>query len=145
MVDTLNNQLKFVFPELEKQKSFSANVIREEETAFLKTLDQGLNLLETILGASKDMTVNGAKAFELYDTFGFPLDLTALIARERGYQIDENGFDAQMAKQKERSRTAGVSATDDWQIIKQDDEEEFVGYDLLSTSVSITKYQKSKL
>ena len=142
LVDTLNNQLKFVFPELDKQKSFSANVIREEETAFLKTLDQGLNLLDTILGVSKDMIVNGAKAFELYDTFGFPLDLTALIARERGYQIDENGFEAQMARQKERSRTAGVSNIDDWKIIRHDDEEEFVGYDLLSTSVSITKYRK---
>ena len=142
LVDTLNNQLKSVFPELDKQKSISANVIREEETSFLKTLDQGLTLLDSILGASKDMIVNGAKAFELYDTFGFPLDLTALIASERGYQIDEDGFDAQMAKQKERSRAAAVSATDDWKIIRQDDEEEFVGYDLLSTPVSITKYRK---
>ena len=87
------------------------------------------------------MTVNGTKALNS-TTFGFPLDLTALIARERGYQVDEDGFDAQMAKQKERSRAAAVSATDDWQIIKQDDEEEFVGYDLLSTPVSITKYRK---
>ena len=142
LVDTLNNQLKSVFPELDKQKSISANVIREEETSFLKTLDQGLTLLDTVLGASKDKVVSGAKAFELYDTFGFPIDLTALIARERGYQVDEKGFDAQMAKQKELSRAAAVSATDDWQIIKQDDEEEFVGYDLLSTSVSITKYRK---
>ena len=142
LVTTLNNQLKSVFPELEKQKSISVNVIREEEMSFLKTLDQGLTLLDTVLASSKDMTVNGTKAFELYDTFGFPLDLTALIARERGYQVDEDGFDAQMAKQKERSRAAAVSATDDWQIIKQDDEEEFVGYDLLSTPVSITKYRK---
>ena len=88
------------------------------------------------------MIVNGAKAFELYDTFGFPLDLTALIAREHGYQIDEVGFDAQMAKQRERSRTAFVYDIDDWQIIRHDDEEEFVGYDLLSTSVRITKYRK---
>ena len=142
LVNTLNNQLKSVFPELEKQKSISVNVIREEEMSFLKTLDQGLTLLDTVLASSKDMTVNGTKAFELYDTFGFPLDLTALIARERGYQVDEDGFDAQMTKQKERSRAAAVSATDDWQIIKQDDEEEFVGYDLLSTPVSITKYRK---
>ncbi|MGB2435739.1 MAG: alanine--tRNA ligase, partial [Flavobacteriaceae bacterium] len=142
LVDTLNNQLKSVFPELDKQKSISANVIREEETSFLKTLDQGLTLLDSVLGASKNKIVGGAKAFELYDTFGFPLDLTALIARERGYQVDEDGFDAQMAKQKERSRAAAVSATDDWQIIRQDDEEEFVGYDLLSTPVSITKYRK---
>ena len=142
LVDTLNNQLKSVFPELDKQKSISANVIREEENSFLKTLDQGLTLLDTVLGASKDKVVSGAKAFELYDTFGFPLDLTALIARERGYQVDEKGFDAQMSKQKERSRAAAVSVTDDWQVIKQDDEEEFVGYDLLSTSVSISKYRK---
>lgn len=142
LVDTLNNQLKSVFPELDKQKSISANVIREEETSFLKTLDQGLTLLDSVLGASKNKIVGGAKAFELYDTFGFPLDLTALIARERGYQVDEDGFDAQMAKQKERSRAAAVSATDDWQIIRQDDVEEFVGYDLLSTPVSITKYRK---
>lgn len=142
LVNTLNNQLKSVFPELDKQKSISANVIREEETSFLKTLDQGLTLLDTLLATSKDMIVNGAKVFELYDTFGFPLDLTALIAREKGYQIDEVGFDTHMAEQKERSRAAAVSATDDWQIIKQDDEEEFVGYDLLSTQVSITKYRK---
>jgi alanyl-tRNA synthetase len=142
LVDTLNHQLKSVFPELDKQKSISANVIREEETSFLKTLDQGLTLLDTVLGASKDKIISGSKAFELYDTFGFPLDLTALIARERGYKVDEKGFDVQMAKQKERSRAAAVSATDDWQVIKHDEEEEFVGYDLLYTPVSITKYRK---
>ena len=142
LVDTLNNQLKSVFLELDNQKSISANVIREEETSFLKTLDQGLTLLDTVLASSKDKKVSGSKAFELYDTFGFPLDLTALIARERGYEVDEKGFDNQMAKQKERSRAAAVSATDDWQILKEDDEEEFVGYDLLSAQVSIIKYRK---
>jgi alanyl-tRNA synthetase len=142
LVDTLNNQLKSVFPELDKQKIISANVIREEESSFLKTLDQGLTLLDTVLASTHDKIVSGAKAFELYDTFGFPLDLTALIARERGYEVDEKGFDTQMAKQKERSRAAAVSATDDWQILKEDDEEEFVGYDLLNTNVRITKYRK---
>jgi alanyl-tRNA synthetase len=142
LVDTLNHQLKSVFPELDKQKSISANVIREEESSFLKTLDQGLTLLDAVLASSKDNIVSGSKAFELYDTFGFPFDLTALIARERGYELDQKGFDAQMAKQKERSRAAAVSATDDWQIIKPDDEEEFVGYDVMSTPVSITKYRK---
>ena len=141
LVVTLNHQLKSVFPELDKQKTISANVIREEEISFLKTLDQGLAILDTVLGTSKDKTINGSKAFELYDTFGFPLDLTALIARELGYQVDEKGFDVQMAKQKERSRAAAVSATDDWQIIKPNDDEEFVGYDLLSIKVSITKYR----
>ena len=142
LVATLNHQLNTVFPELDQQKSISANVIREEETSFLKTLDQGLALLETLLSTAQDKTISGPKAFELYDTFGFPLDLTALIARERGFEVDQKGFDIEMSKQKERSRAAAVSATDDWQIIKADDEEEFVGYDLLSTPVSITKYRK---
>ena len=142
LVETLNQQLNSVFPELEKQKSISSNVIREEESSFLKTLDQGLNLLDSLLAASQNKIVSGAKAFELYDTFGFPLDLTALIARERGFEIDEKGFDLEMAKQKERSRAAAVSVTDDWQIVAEDDEEEFVGYDLLSTPVKITKYRK---
>ena len=142
LVETLNHQLQSVFPELDKQKSIAANVIREEESSFLKTLDQGLTLLDTLLETSKDQKVSGAKAFELYDTFGFPLDLTALIARERVFEVDEKGFNTQMAKQKERSRAAAVSATDDWQILKEDEEEEFVGYDLLNTQVSITKYRK---
>ena len=142
LVETLNLQLKSVFPELEKQKNLALNVIREEETSFLKTLDQGLTLLDTLLASTKDKKINGAKVFELYDTFGFPLDLTALIARERGFSIDEEGFDSQMKKQKERSRAASVSVTDDWQVIYEDEVEEFVGYDLLSTQVKITKYRK---
>ena len=142
LVETLNLQLKSVFPELEKQKNLALNVIREEETSFLKTLDQGLTLLDTLLASTKDKKIDGAKVFELYDTFGFPLDLTALIARERGFSIDEESFDSQMKKQKERSRAASVSVTDDWQVLYEDEVEEFVGYDLLSTQVKITKYRK---
>ena len=142
LVETLNLQLKSVFPELEKQKNLALNVIREEETSFLKTLDQGLTLLDTLLASTKDKKINGAKVFELYDTFGFPLDLTALIARERSFSIDEEGFDSQMKKQKERSRAASLSVTDDWQVIYEDEVGEFVGYDLLSTQVKITKYRK---
>ena len=142
LVETLNLQLKSVFPELEKQKNLALNVIREEETSFLKTLDQGLTLLDTLLASTKDKKINGGKVFELYDTFGFPLDLTALIARERGFSIDEESFDSQMKKQRERSRAASVSVTDDWQVLYEDEVEEFVGYDLLSTQVKITKYRK---
>ena len=142
LVETLNLQLKSVFPELEKQKNLALNVIREEETSFLKTLDQGLTLLDTLLASTKGKKINGTKVFELYDTFGFPLDLTALIARERGFLINEEGFDSQMKKQKERSRAASVSVTDDWQVLCEDVVEEFVGYDLLSTQVKITKYRK---
>ena len=142
LVETLNQQLNSVFPELEKQKSISANVIREEEASFLKTLDQGLTLLDTILASAEIETISGLKAFELYDTFGFPFDLTALIARERGFKIDEKAFNKEMAKQKARSRIASKAVVDDWQIIAEDDEEEFVGYDLLSTPVKIIKYRK---
>ena len=142
LVKTLNFQLKSIFPELEKQKNLALNVIREEETSFLKTLDQGLTLLDTLLASTKDKKINGAKVFELYDTFGFPLDLTALIARERDFSIDEEGFDNQMKKQRERSRAASESVTDDWQVIYEDEVEEFVGYDLLRTQVKITKYRK---
>ena len=142
LVKTLNFQLRSIFPELEKQKNLALNVIREEETSFLKTLDQGLTLLDTLLASTKDKKINGAKVFELYDTFGFPLDLTALIARERDFSIDEEGFDNQMKKQRERSRAASESVTDDWQVIYEDEVEEFVGYDLLRTQVKITKYRK---
>ena len=142
LVETLNQQLNSVFPELEKQKSISANVIREEEASFLKTLDQGLTLLDTILASAEIKTISGLKAFELYATFGYPFDLTALIARERGFKIDEKGFNKEMDKQKARSRVASKAVVDDWQIIAEDDEEEFVGYDLLSTPVKIIKYRK---
>ena len=142
LVETLNKQLNNIFPELEKQKNISANVIREEEASFLKTLDQGLTLLDSILSSVDSKIISGNKAFELYDTFGFPLDLTALIARERGFEIDEKGFNEEMAKQKERSRAASIAVINDWQIIADDNEEEFVGYDLLSTPIKIVKYRK---
>ena len=89
-----------------------------------------------------DKKISGSKAFELYDTFGFPLDLTALIGRERGFQVDEAGFAAEMEKQKARSRAAAASSSDDWQVLLQDQVEEFVGYDLLETEVKITRFRK---
>ena len=101
-----------------------------------------MTLLNTILSSAESKIISGIKAFELYDTFGFPLDLTALIARERGFEIDQKEFDKEMRKQKERSRAASIAVIDDWQIIADDDEEEFVGYDLLSTPIKIVKYRK---
>ena len=95
-------QLKSVFPELQKEKKLVYNVIREEENSFLKTLDQGLVLLENIIETNKSKTIDGKKVFELYDTYGFPSDLTALIAGEKGFQIDKKQFDKEMNKQKER-------------------------------------------
>ena len=100
LLETLSKQMGSAFPELIKEQQLAFNVIREEESSFLKTLDQGLLLLESILKNAKNKTIPGAKAFELYDTFGFPFDLTALIASERGFEVDEKGFDSAMETQK---------------------------------------------
>ncbi|MDA0985031.1 MAG: alanine--tRNA ligase [Bacteroidetes bacterium] len=142
LVETLSQQMGTAFPELIKEQQLAYNVIREEEISFLKTLDQGLVLLETILNSSKDKTVEGTKAFELYDTFGFPFDLSALIASERGYSIDEQRFQTAMAAQKSRSRAAAASKAGDWVVLQEDDVEEFIGYDHLTTQVKITRYRK---
>jgi len=142
LVATLTRQMGDSFPELVAQNNLIVNVIKEEEQAFQKTLAQGLVLLDNLIKSAKDKTLSGAKAFELYDTFGFPLDLTALILRERGLDLDQNGFEAEMTAQKARSRAATKVTTDDWVVLKEDDEEEFVGYDQLEVPVRITKYRK---
>ena len=142
LVDTLSQQLNSIFPELQKEKKLVYNVIREEENSFLKTLDQGLVLLENIIDTNKNKVIDGKKAFELYDTYGFPLDLTALIANEKGFQIDKKQFDKEMNKQKERSRFASTTEAGDWQILFEDDVEEFIGYDILEADVRIVKYRK---
>lgn len=142
LVPTLVKMMGKAFPELVREKNLITNVIREEEVSFLRTLDQGLVLLENVITASKSKTVSGAKAFELYDTFGFPIDLTALILRERGYELDEEGFEKELQKQKERSRAATKVETGDWVILQNDSEEEFVGYDTLETQIRITRYRK---
>lgn len=142
LVDTLIKQMGGAFPELKKEKNLITNVIKEEETSFLRTLDQGLVLLDTVIENADSKTISGVKAFELYDTFGFPIDLTALILRERGYDLDEKGFEAALKKQKDRSRSATKIATGDWVELTQDTQEEFVGYDTLQTTVKIVKYRK---
>ena len=130
------------FPELITEKNLITNVIREEEQSFLRTLDQGLVLLETVIETADSKEISGKKAFELYDTFGFPIDLTALILRERGYSLNEKEFDAELQQQKDRSRAATKVETGDWIVLEKDDVEEFVGYDTLDTQVRITKYRK---
>ncbi|WP_203294144.1 alanine--tRNA ligase [Luteirhabdus pelagi] len=142
LVDTLVKQMGEAFRELVSERNLIFNVIREEEQSFLRTLDQGLVLLENIITNTKDKTVSGKKAFELYDTYGFPIDLTALILRERGYELDSEGFEKELQKQKDRSRQATKVETSDWVILDDDAEEEFVGYDLLQTQVKITRYRK---
>lgn len=142
LVETLSNQMGSSFPEIVSQKNLVTNVIREEENSFLRTLDQGLQLLENVIISTEGKIVSGQKAFELYDTFGFPIDLTALILRERGYELDEAGFDAAMLAQKTRSRAASEVSTDDWTILEEGNTETFVGYDQAENEVKITRYRK---
>ncbi|MBF30963.1 MAG: alanine--tRNA ligase [Aequorivita sp.] len=142
LVETLSAQMGDAFPELITEKNLITNVIREEEQSFLRTLDQGLVLLENVIETADSKEISGKKAFELYDTFGFPIDLTALILRERGYSLNEKEFDAELQQQKDRSRAATKVETGDWIVLEKDDVEEFVGYDTLETQVRITKYRK---
>jgi alanyl-tRNA synthetase len=142
LIETLSKQMGEAFPELISEKNLITNVIREEEQSFLRTLDQGMVLLENVIETADSKTVSGEKAFELYDTFGFPIDLTALILRERGFNLDEAGFEIELQKQKERSRSASKVETGDWEILNDDSIEDFVGYDTLRTQVKITRYRK---
>jgi alanyl-tRNA synthetase len=142
LVEVLANQMGEFFPEIKSQRNLVTNVIREEEVSFLRTLDQGLQLLENVIGKAKGNKVAGAKAFELYDTFGFPKDLTALILRERGLELDEAGFDISMQEQKARSRAASEISTEDWSVLIPGNVEKFVGYDQTESEVKITRFRK---
>ena len=142
LVEGLAEQMGPFFPEIVSQKSLIEKVIHEEETGFLRTITQGLVRLDQIISESKSSTIDGALAFELYDTFGFPVDLTSLILREKGLSLDEEGFTAEMEKQKSRSRAATSLTTDDWVELMEDEHEEFVGYDELSTKIKVVKYRK---
>ena len=142
LVNVLTKQMGTVFPELLAQKQLIQNVLKEEEASFLRTLDQGLVLLERIINTTKGSHVSGDKAFELYDTYGFPVDLTALILSEKQMTLDTDAFEAELQKQRRRSRTASEVSTEDWNVLFDDAEQEFVGYDVLKTSVKIAKYRK---
>jgi len=142
LVPTLVKNMGNAFPELITEENLITNVIKEEEASFLRTLDQGLILLENVIQGTQGKTVSGQKAFELYDTYGFPIDLTALILRERGLELAEKGFEEELEKQKERSRAATKVSTGDWITLVDDSDEEFVGYDTLETQVKITRYRK---
>ncbi|MBA0884599.1 alanine--tRNA ligase [Flavobacterium undicola] len=142
LVAVLADQMGEFFPEIKKQQTLVTNVIREEEASFLRTLDQGLQLLDNVIATAEGKEVAGTKAFELYDTFGFPIDLTALILRERGFSLDEAGFDKAMQEQKSRSRAASEVSTDDWKILVDGNTESFVGYDQVENEVKITRIRK---
>lgn len=141
LVDILDQQMGTQFPELRKQKELISKVIKEEEHSFLRTLEQGLVRLDAIIKESKGKVIDGAKAFELYDTFGFPLDLTSLILRERELELDEKGFEVEMEKQKSRSRAASELNMEDW-IVVNETTTDFVGYDELVSQTRIVQYRK---
>ena len=132
------------YPELADQRILIENVIKEEENSFLRTLDQGLILLDQIISSSNNKLISGKKAFELYDTYGFPVDLTSLILKERGYKLDIDSFNIELEKQKERSRKAGEISFDDWMVLIDDPVQEFIGYNSLESNVKIVKYRKVK-
>ncbi len=142
LAHVLADQMGEAFPEIQSQIKLVSNVIKEEEASFLKTLDQGLIRLDQMIDDMATKTLEGQKAFELYDTFGFPVDLTSLILSEKGLKLDAAGFDLALMAQKNRSRAADASSTADWTLILDDDVQEFVGYDHTEAQVKIAKYRK---
>ncbi|QHT67525.1 alanine--tRNA ligase [Rhodocytophaga rosea] len=163
IVPVLANQFANVFPELKAQEDFVAKVIREEESTFLRTLGTGIqkfedyieneftnlddsvaSVIESEFGEATLKTINGEFAFQLYDTFGFPKDLTDLLAREKGWLVDDEGFVKAMQVQKERSRAAASSETGDWITVSDEEDVQFLGYDELETYSHIIKYREIK-
>ena len=142
LVPVLATQFEEVFPELKQQQDFVAKVILEEENSFLKTLENGLKRLDSIIKES-NKTIEGKAAFELLDTYGFPIDLTKLIALENGLNVDENEFEIELQKQKDRSRAATELSVDDW-ITLHEGKSVFVGYNTLEVKAKILKYRKIK-
>ncbi len=145
LLTVLIESMGAAYPELQAQRQIIEKVIHEEEASFLRTLETGIKLLDQIIGKTKAENkdiVNGKDVFELYDTYGFPFDLTDLILRENGLTVNKNEFDQEMLVQKNRSRDASSQETQDWVVLMEDDVEEFIGYDFTDASVQITKYRK---
>ena len=142
LIGSLGSILGDTYTELVDSRNIIENVMREEEASFLKTLEQGLSLLDNVLESAKEKVIDGRKAFELYDTFGFPIDLTELILSEKGFELDKAGFEMAMKEQKNRSKSASEISKEDWTILMDDSEQEFVGYDVIEAPVKVVKYRK---
>ncbi len=138
LVPMLANQFVDVFPELKAQESFVSNVIKEEETSFLRTLANGIKRIDTLTG------IDSKTAFELFDTYGFPLDLTKLIAAEKGWTVDEEGFNKEMAAQKQRGKADATKEQSDWINVGEDEKTEFIGYDFTEADAHVVKYRSIK-
>lgn len=145
LVAILATEMGDAFPELIAQQELCTKVIKEEEISFYRTLEQGIRRMDDLMKANaSNKKIEGKDAFELYDTFGFPFDLTALIASENGYEVSEKEFESCLQEQKDRSKKASKVDTSDWIVLKEDDVQEFIGYDSVDTSVYITRYRKVK-
>ena len=145
LVPTLVSTMGGAFPELEAQQELIGRVVKEEEQSFLSTLETGMGLLDRLVEKArkeKSTTIHGKEAFILYDTFGFPLDLTDLILSEKGMKVNREEFQSEMDAQKNRSKKAAETESGDWKVLLPDDTEEFVGYDRLATEIRITRYRK---
>lgn len=143
LIPRLRDQMGEFFPELEKQFQLVTDVIKEEETNFLHTIEHGLARLDHFIQQNPDLKViAGEVVFELYDTYGFPADLSRIIAEEKNLTIDEEGFEAEMEKQKQRSKSASSFTVSDWTVLIEDDIEEFIGYDQTEAKVRITRWRK---
>ncbi len=137
-------KMKDAFPELQHQADYVAKVIHEEEQSFLRTLELGIKRFETYVASASSKEIAGDFAFELNDTYGFPVDLTSLLARERGFTVDQKGFESAMQRQKDRSRTDATKETGDWTVLEDVEKLEFVGYEHLTTQARLIKYRKVK-
>ena len=145
LVAKLVEEMGESYPEIAKQQKLIEDVVKNEEEAFLRTLDKGIILMNQIMKKSEESKViSGSDAFTLYDTFGFPIDLSELIARENGYSIDFKGFEEELNKQKERARSATAKEAGDWVVIEELPQEDFVGYDSLAEDIKIAKYRTVK-
>lgn len=146
LIDTLIESMGEAYPELPAQRELIIRVIKEEEDSFLRTLENGIKMLDNAIAAAQaagTKEISGKEAFILYDTYGFPLDLTELILKEKGMTLDQAGFDKEMQAQKERARNAAATETGDWTVVN-DGDPEFVGYDSTSCETSILRYRKVK-
>ncbi|MFM2016783.1 MAG: hypothetical protein RL007_439 [Bacteroidota bacterium] len=144
MVEALAAEMGEFFPELRKQQQLITNVIEEEEKSFLRTLASGIARFEDYAGKNKGKNIDGFFAFELYDTFGFPIDLTQLLARELNVSVDMESFNHHLKEQKDRSRAATAIDTDDWVELKKDASTEFVGYSQTECDANIVRYRRIK-
>jgi alanyl-tRNA synthetase len=142
LVPILAAQFAEVFPELIAQEAFVTKVVKEEEDSFLRTLDKGLKRIDELMKASTNKMIEGKAAFELFDTYGFPIDLTRLIAQENNLTVVENGFEAEMQQQKNRSRAATAIDADDWTVVHESSTQVFTGYTNTEVTTKVSKYRK---